>query len=68
MIAETLGLTPVHVNRMLRVLRERGLADLARGILRVSSLRDLAAVAEFDPLYLDLRSATLSVPLRRLIS
>ncbi len=62
MIAETLGLTPVHVNRTLRVLRERGLADLARGILQVNSLRDLAAVAEFDPLYLKLRSAAPSAP------
>jgi CRP-like cAMP-binding protein len=62
MIAETLGLTPVHVNRTLRVLRERRLADLARGILRVNSLRDLAAAAEFDPLYLEPRSTTPSAP------
>ena len=36
MVGETLGLTPVHVNRTFRVLRERGLAEVARGILRVN--------------------------------
>ena len=56
MIAEALGLTAVHVNRTMRVLRERRLADVARGILQVNDLQDLAAVAEFDPHYLELRS------------
>jgi CRP-like cAMP-binding protein len=56
MIAEMLGLTSVHVNRTLRVLRERRLADVTRAMLRVDNIRDLAAVAEFDPHYLQLRS------------
>ena len=56
MVGETLGLTPVHVNRTFRVLRERGLADVTRGILRVNNGRELAALAEFDPHYLELRS------------
>jgi CRP-like cAMP-binding protein len=58
MIADSLGLTSIHVNRTLRVLRERHLADVTQGMLRVSDLRDLAAVAEFDPHYLELRSTS----------
>lgn len=52
-IAEALGLTPVHVNRTMRVLRERRLADVAEGMLRVNDLHDLSAMAEFDPRYLE---------------
>jgi CRP-like cAMP-binding protein len=55
-IGETLGLTTVHVNRTFRLLRERGLAEVARGILRVNNRRELAAVAGFDSRYLKLRS------------
>jgi CRP-like cAMP-binding protein len=55
-VGETLGLTPVHVNRTFRVLRERGLADVTRALLRVNNGRELAALAEFDPHYLELRS------------
>jgi CRP-like cAMP-binding protein len=55
-VGETLGLTPVHVNRTFKVLRDRGLADVTRGILRVNDRRELAAMAEFDSHYLELRS------------
>ncbi|HVU31016.1 MAG TPA: Crp/Fnr family transcriptional regulator [Sphingomicrobium sp.] len=56
MVGETLGLTYVHVNRTFRVLREQGLAEVDRGTLRVSSQRELEALAKFDPHYLELRS------------
>ena len=68
MVGETLGLTPVHVNRTFRVLRERGLADVTRGILRVNNGRELAALAEFDPHYLELRSTWPSDPAGTVIS
>jgi len=47
-IADALGLTPVHVNRMLRGLRERGLVRLADKTLHVLDPDGLAAVAGFD--------------------
>ena len=44
-IAELTGLTSVHVNRMLRQLRERGIADWSAGVIRVQDPAALAAVA-----------------------
>ena len=54
-LGEACGLTAVHVNRMLRRLRDEGLADFARGEVRVLDEARLARVGEFDPdyLYLD---------------
>ncbi len=53
-IAEVLGLTPIHVNRMARLLRERGLAVLSRASVKIDDLEGLIRVAEFDPAYLHL--------------
>ncbi len=53
-LAECLGLTPVHVNRVLRELREGGLADFRKGEVRILDKGRLWRVAEFDPLYLQL--------------
>jgi CRP-like cAMP-binding protein len=50
--AECLGLTGVHVNRVLRELREAGLADFRGGVVTIHDRAALEAVAEFDPLYL----------------
>lgn len=44
-IAELTGLTAVHVNRMLRQLRERGIADWQSGVIRVRDPAALAALA-----------------------
>ena len=62
MVGETLGLTPVHINRTFRELRGRGLAGVTRGILRVNNRHELAAVGKFDPHYLELRSTWPSDP------
>ncbi|MGJ3628545.1 Crp/Fnr family transcriptional regulator [Sphingomonas sp. MMS24-JH45] len=43
-LADALGLTPVHVNRVLKRLREDGLVDIRRS--RVHLLEDLAALRE----------------------
>ncbi|WP_114953531.1 Crp/Fnr family transcriptional regulator [Sphingosinicella terrae] len=51
-IAECMGLTPVHVNRTLRELRERGLLEFRSGRVSIPDLAALARVAEFDPAYL----------------
>ncbi len=55
-LGECLGMTPVHTNRVLRELRERGLATFKSGIVAIEDLRGLEALAEFDPSYLYLDS------------
>lgn len=51
-LAECVGLTPVHVNRIVRQLRERGLTDVRRGHVKILDLPGLETLAEFDPNYL----------------
>jgi CRP-like cAMP-binding protein len=51
-LSECLGLTSVHVNRVLRELRERGLCEFRGGRVTIGDLAGLEAVAEFDPAYL----------------
>jgi len=52
-LADTLGLSPVHVNRTLQSLRSQGLIDLTRNRLAILDKAGLYAIAEFDPQYLD---------------
>jgi CRP-like cAMP-binding protein len=52
MIGDALGLTPVHINRILRQLRERRLVVLHNRTLQVLDLEGLRRMAEmphFDP-------------------
>jgi CRP-like cAMP-binding protein len=51
-LAECLGLTPVHVNRTLRLLRERGLAEFRDKHVTLLDLAGLRRVAEFRDTYL----------------
>lgn len=51
-LGDALGLTPVHVNRVLRQLRLAGTMELRNGLLVISSIKQLAAVAGFDDHYL----------------
>lgn len=51
-LAECLGLTPVHVNRMLKVLRERGMVEFRGGRVEIRDVEALRGVAEFDDAYL----------------
>lgn len=55
-LGECLGLTPVHTNRVLRELRERGLALFKNGIVTIEDLRGLESLAEFEASYLYLDS------------
>lgn len=48
-IADALGLSVVHIHRVLRALREDGLASLRNGVLRIQDWDRLTAVAGFDP-------------------
>jgi CRP-like cAMP-binding protein len=55
-LGECLGLTPVHTNRVLRELRERGLATFKGGRVIIENLRGLEVLAEFEATYLYLDS------------
>jgi CRP-like cAMP-binding protein len=52
-LADTRGLSSVHVNRVLQLLRSRKLIDLNRSRLAIRDKPGLYAIAEFDPGYLD---------------
>ena len=51
-IGDVLGLSTVHVNRVLQQLRSSQLADLSRGRLIIRDRAGLFQAAEFDPAYL----------------
>jgi CRP-like cAMP-binding protein len=57
-LSECLGLTSVHVNRVLRDLREQGAVEFRSGRVMIQNLALLRQIAEFDPsyLYLEQRS------------
>lgn len=51
-LGEICGLTSVHVNRVLRQLREEGLCTFRNSMVEISEPERLARRAEFDPAYL----------------
>ncbi len=52
-LADALGLSAVHVNRVLRQLRERGLVTFRGGKVAFDNYERLVEFAEFDQEYLD---------------
>jgi DNA-binding transcriptional regulator LsrR (DeoR family) len=52
-LADALGLSAVHVNRVLRQLRENGLVTFRNGKVIFDDRDRLVEFAEFDPEYLD---------------
>jgi CRP-like cAMP-binding protein len=53
-VSDSLGLSPVHVNRALMALRAKHLFTFERRTLTVLNWNALAKLAEFDPAYLHL--------------
>lgn len=52
-MADATGLTPVHVNRTLQMLRGDGIIEWSRGhVVRIPDWESLAAIGDFDPTYL----------------
>ncbi len=51
-IGETLGVTPVHANRIIRQLRDDSVVDISRGRVTVLDEAKLADLAQFDDRYL----------------
>lgn len=54
LIADCLGLTPVHVNRILQELRAANLVELVKGQLTVLDWDGLVEKGDFDPTFLHL--------------
>lgn len=51
-LAEAVGITPIHVNRSLRVLRNAGVLEFREGHATIIDRAKLWQLAEFDPAYL----------------
>jgi CRP-like cAMP-binding protein len=47
-IADAVGLTPVHVSRVLSLFRARGIVELSEGVLRVSNLAELERIGSLN--------------------
>ena len=53
LLSDALGLSAVHLNRVLRQLRESGLVTFRDGRVTIHDYKALARLADFDPAYLD---------------
>jgi len=53
LMADALGLSSVHVNRVLRELREAGLVTFQNGMVTFDNFEGLVSFADFDRAYLD---------------
>ena len=53
LLADTLGLTAIHINRVLRQLREQGLITLKQHHVEITDVRGLKRLAGYDSDYLD---------------
>jgi hypothetical protein len=60
-LADTLGLTSVHLNRILQGFRQGNLIALARHQLTLLNVERLQKIAGFNQDYLHLRGATAEV-------
>lgn len=63
-LADALGLSTVHVNRSLQLLRRTGLISFSGGVVKVLEPDPLHALAGFDPAYLELEIAQTAPSLR----
>ncbi|TGD63647.1 Crp/Fnr family transcriptional regulator [Tabrizicola sp. WMC-M-20] len=53
LLADAMGLSAIHVNRVLRELREEGLVTFQHGQVEFDDLDGLVLLADFDKTYLD---------------
>jgi CRP-like cAMP-binding protein len=51
-LADALGLTPVHVNRVLRRLRDAGILEVRRNMVTIKDVQRFNELADFTPVYL----------------
>ena len=52
-LADALGLSAVHVNRVLKELRNQGILTFRKGVVRFDDFDNLLELADFNPRYLD---------------
>jgi DNA-binding transcriptional regulator LsrR (DeoR family) len=57
-LADTVGLTPVHINRTLRALDEDGLIARNGRSMQIRDWKKLARAGDFNPEYLHLSRTT----------
>jgi len=57
-LADALGITAVHVSRIMKELRERGLVEFQRHLVIIRDEKRLRDFGEFDPIYLHEDSGT----------
>jgi len=57
-LSDALGLTPVHISRVLKRLREEEMMTFKRQQISILDIRKLRAIAGFDPSYLHLGDRT----------
>ncbi|HEV2568948.1 Crp/Fnr family transcriptional regulator [Sphingomonas sp.] len=60
-LADTLGLTPVHVNRVLKQLAREGLIEREKRFVRILDWEALRRIAGFNEVYLHLKAGTVGV-------
>jgi len=51
-LGDAMGITPVHVNRVVKQLRDEGVLEFSRGAVTVIDERRLLQLADFDDVYL----------------
>jgi CRP-like cAMP-binding protein len=51
-LADALGLTPVHVNRVLKTLREEGVLEMKKAHVNLGDPDKLASIGDFNGIYL----------------
>jgi CRP-like cAMP-binding protein len=56
-LGDAMGLTPVHVNRVLQALRADGLMDIRKNVVTLGDAEGLMALGGFDDTYLHQRPA-----------
>jgi len=61
LLADALGMSPVHINRVIRRLREAGVMEISRRSLRITDPIGLVRVAGFDENYLHRRLKTTNI-------
>lgn len=54
-LGDTMGLTNVHINRMIKQMRKDGLIEMNNKCLRILDIERLRAIAGYDPTYLHLK-------------
>ena len=54
-LGDTMGLTSIHINRMIKRMRDEGLIEVQNKRLRILDIEHLREVAGYDPLYLHLK-------------